>query len=112
LFKINKDSDAYDTIANVIATGFGFAASYLVGAFCNSLISTKQDSSFFKSFTLKAGKLGLETITTYGVASRMRNDIDDIVDFVNDLSGAMDEYQALKSSEDSDNVITLSKEGE
>lgn len=100
MFKINTESQAYDIVANILATAMGFAGSALVGSFCNSIISTNtQDSSAAKKVWLKGGKLGLETITTYTVARKMREEIDDVVELINDISGVASEYMAQKNEE-------------
>lgn len=100
MIKINTESQAYDIIANTLATVIGFAGSALVGAFSDSIISTNaQDSSAIKKIWLKGGKLGLETITTYTVARKMREEIDDFVDLFNDISGVASEYMAQKNEE-------------
>ena len=98
MIKINTESQAYDIIANALATVIGFAGSALVGSFCNSIISTNtQDSSAVKKVWLKGGKLGLETITTYTVARKMREEIDDLAELFNDISGVASEYMAQKN---------------
>lgn len=97
MIKINKNNDIYDTIANAVATIFGFAAASLVGGFCDSMISVHDGSSFAKA-GMKLGKVGLETITVYSVATQMRDEIDEGVDFYNDMAGAIDEYQNKKTN--------------
>lgn len=100
MFKINKESDTYDVIANFLASVFGFAGSALVGAFCEAMISTNcNESGPFKRLFLKTGKFGLETITLYSVSKKMREEIDDLVDVINDVSGVVDEYNNKKLTE-------------
>ena len=95
MIKINKDTDLYNAIANVIATVIGLAGASIISGFCNSMISVSECGPVKKSF-MNLGKMGLETVTTFEVSAAMRDDIDDIVDFYNDMVGASEEYKRKK----------------
>ncbi len=97
MIRINKDSDWYSVIADCIATALGFGASAIIGSFCNTVIDSSNCGGF-KKFGMKAGKYGLETLTVYGTASRMRSEIDDISDGINELMGVIETYQAEKNA--------------
>lgn len=84
---INKESNLYPVVANVVSCIFGFGASILVGGFCNSLISSQQPG--VKKAIMHTGKYGLECISMYEVSSQVRCEIDELVDGYNDFAKAM-----------------------
>ena len=101
MIKINKESDGYDLVANLLASIFGFASSSLVGVLSKSIISTNcTDSSSAKRGFYRLGKLGFETVTFYAVSRKMREDIDSIVDVLNDVSEIAGEYKDRKLTDD------------
>ncbi len=100
-FKINKDSDNYSGVADIVASIFGFGASILVGSFCDSMIATKRDASGFTKFALGLGKMGLETITMFSVSSKMREEIDETVDSINVFSEFINGYLEAKKEAES-----------
>lgn len=100
LIRINKDSDWYPIVADCIATAIGFGAMTIVGAFCNNIIN-KQESGAIKTLGMKAGKIGLETMTVYSVASEMRGEIDEMVDGINDILGVAETYRKEKNTDKS-----------
>lgn len=95
MFKINKNANNYSFIADILASAIGFGASILVDGICSNLINGYSCSGIKKAI-MKLGQIGLDTLTMYSVSSKMRDEIDDIVDGINDWSGAVDVYNEQK----------------
>lgn len=99
MIRINKESSLYPVIADTFATFIGGCASVLVGGFCNGVISNS--TSVFKKSCMSLGKFGLETITIYTVAPKMREEIDDLVDQYNKFADMVEVYNDQKAVENS-----------
>lgn len=98
MIRINKDSEWYSIAADLLASLFGAGAVALTHGFCNGMINNSNAGGFTK-FGMKAGRLGLETITMYEVSTAMRKEIDELVDAFNDISGVVETYKENKSLE-------------
>jgi len=93
MIKINTESNGYSVVADMLATFIGAGASMIVGSVCNGIIGVNNDAGFGKTTAMKAGKIGLETLTIYSIAPRMRNEIDDLADLYNHVADVVNDYK-------------------
>ena len=86
MFKINKDSTLYDSVATIISSVAGIGASLLTGSLCKAIINYTGKCGV-KALPLVLGKWGLESLVMCAVTKKFRDDMDPAVDCFN---GAVD----------------------
>ena len=92
MIEINTESKIFDFAVNLVSTLIGFAAGGLVGGIFNSTIS---QYSGITRCAMEAGRLGIETVVTYEVASTMSDEIRDDVYIYNKLASEINAGRAL-----------------
>lgn len=92
MLRINKESDLYSDVANILAGVIGFGAATLINSFAKTVINNS-DAGICKKASMRLGTIGLETISMYSISSTMREEIDNLSDMYNKLVDVVEKYK-------------------
>ena len=95
MIEINLESKAVDFAINLISTIIGIAASSLVGGMFDPMISQHTGIS---RCAMEAGRLGIETVVLYEVASTMSDELRDDISSYNKIASEINTGRALIES--------------
>lgn len=102
MIEVNLENKAVDIIINLISTIIGIAASSLVGGMFDPMIS--QHTGVTRC-ALEAGRLGMETVVLYKVASTMSDEFREDIGYYNKIASEINAGRALiESSEGVNNA--------
>lgn len=100
MVEVNLDNEWVDLAIQGVATVIGIAAGALVGGSFNPIINSKTGIA---KYACKAGKLGIETVVTYKVASTMNDDICECVEAYNDIAKKINAGEKIINNEENVN---------
>ena len=109
MVEINLDSERVDAALDVISTVIGFSSATVVNSIIDFAIDTKSITGFAR-LCINLGKLGFETLTVYGVASAMKDDLTDTISEYNKFAHKYNAGKAVEENEKKSKSIYINKE--
>ena len=108
MIEIEIENKWVDLAVKGISTAIGFAAAALVGSLFGPTIANQ---SGIKRAAMEIGRLGIETVVTYDVASAMCDEIKEGIEGYNTLAHEVNEgRKAIAESSQSDEIIYYESE--